>query len=256
MKRIGIIGCGWLGSPLFQKMVEQNLKVFGTVRHSNKNDDGIFEWTADEKLSDDLVKLIRQADALVVTIPPQRLLEVDDNISFHQRLARSLSQENEHAHLIYTSSTSVYGASQGDCLERNADSATRAFGIEKAYLSFFENTTILRFGGLVGPGRNPSQFFKAGRTIPEPDAWANLTHQDDAIQSILHVLRLSSPGVYNVVCPEHVSRRELYNEAFLRNDLGAPTFSEETTKGKKVISDKIRDLLGYTFMKPNALDCL
>jgi nucleoside-diphosphate-sugar epimerase len=257
MKRVGIIGCGWLGAPLFQKMAAQNRMVFGTVRQlTSCSDDGLFEWTADETMTDDLSKLIRQADALIVTIPPQKQLELAENVSFHQRLARTLSQENEHAHLIYTSSTSVYGDHQGDCLERHADSSTRAFGIEKAYHTFFENTSIMRFGGLIGPHRNPSQFFKSGRPIPEPEAWANLTHQDDAIDSILHVLRLGSPGVFNVVSPEHVSRRTLYTEAFLRNGLGQPTFEDEATIGKKVMSDKIINLLGYTFVRPSALDCL
>jgi nucleoside-diphosphate-sugar epimerase len=121
---------------------------------------------------------------------------------------------------------------------------------------YFENATILRFGGLVGPQRQPAHFHKEGQAIVQPNAWVNMTHQADAIAAIVHVIRLESYGIFNVVSPEHVSRRDFYTKAYERANLVMPQFTEDEARGKRVLSDKIMQRLGFAFQYANPVNML
>lgn len=257
MKRVGVIGCGWLGAPLLSHLRALGYDVFGTYRSQPPQGDfTCFAWAGEAIAHDAFQHALTLCDAVVVTIPPQRGLSDAENIQFHRQIAQRLSTFNENMHVIYTSSTSAYGDREGACVEHAADHTSRAYGIEKAYHMYFENTTILRFGGLVGPQRQPGHFFKVGQSISQPSAWVNMTHQADALAAIAHVLRLESYGIFNVVSPEHVSRRAFYTKAFAHAALGTPVFTEDNATGKRVLSDKIMHRLGFAFQYASPLDML
>lgn len=257
MKHIGVIGCGWLGKPLLESFNSAAYRTFASYRnHPPSNDIPNFAWTGADPLSEPLKQMLIQCDAIVVTIPPQRGLSDDDNVLYHQQIAQKLSSLNEQMHVIYTSSTSVYGDQTGPCVEHSADQTTRAYRIEKAYHKYFENASILRFGGLIGPDRHPTQFFKTEQPLSQPKAWVNMTHQKDAIAAIEHLIRLESCGIFNVVSPEHVTRRDFYTAAFGSMDKKIPDLTDDESTGKRVLSDKIIQRLGFSFNYPNPLSML
>jgi nucleoside-diphosphate-sugar epimerase len=255
--KIGIIGSGWLGKPLCERLTEQGHHTFCSSRqtlpcHHLEH----HRWDCQSPIPDSMAKKISSADALVVTVPPQRDMNDTGNKNFHENLAKKIALINEELLVVYTSSTSVYGALQGDLHEKDADNTTRAFGIEKAYLRHFEKTCILRFGGLLGPERHPSRFFKPGQAIGQPHAWINMTHLEDAMASIQHCIRMDSPGIFNVVSPGHCSRAAYYSKAFEAAKMTAPYFDDDGTTGKRVLSDKITQLLHYQFQFKDALTAL
>jgi nucleoside-diphosphate-sugar epimerase len=255
--KIGIIGSGWLGKPLCERLTEQGHQTFCSSRqtlpcHHLEH----CRWDGQSPIPDSLAKKIGSADALVVTVPPQRDMNDDGNKNFHENLAKKIALINEELLVVYTSSTSVYGPQQGDLLEKDADMTTRAYGIEKAYLRHFEKTCILRFGGLLGPERHPSRFFKPGQSIGQPFAWINMTHLSDAMGSIQHCIRMDSPGIFNVVSPGHCSRKAYYNWAFEAAKMTAPHFDNDDNTGKRVLSQKIMQLLHFQFEYSDALTAL
>ncbi len=257
MKRVGVIGCGWLGSALLDQLSMLGYSTFGTFRsHPPLGQHTTYIWSGEAPLSDELKHALLLCDAVVVTVPPQRGLTDSENIAYHKHLAHALSTINDQMQVVYTSSTSAYGQREGACVEHAAEPTSRAYGIEKAYHMYFENTTILRFGGLVGPQRQPAQFHKEGQSIAQPTAWVNMTHKADAIAAIVHLIRLESYGIFNVVSPEHVSRRDFYTKAYERANLVMPQFTEDEAKGKRVLSDKIMQRLGFAFQYANPLDML
>jgi nucleoside-diphosphate-sugar epimerase len=257
MKRIGIIGCGWLGLPLLHHLQNQGYHIFGTIRSVPPDAFApIFQWDGMSAMDEKLQQQIRQCDGLVVTIPPQRERDIEGNRAFHLAIAKELARLNESMLVIYTSSTSVYGELEGEVVEKDADRSSRAYAIEKAYLQCFEQTTLVRFGGLIGPGRDPHHFFNPGSEIPKPNQWVNMTHLNDAISSIHHLLRLQSNGVFNVVSPHPTSRLDFYSAAFNRHH-SRPSFGlPAATAGKRINSDKIQNLTGYNFSYPSILDAL
>jgi hypothetical protein len=255
MKRIGIIGCGWLGIPLFQHLQSQGYHCFGTVRQSAYIHEPNFHfWDGQQPMGSNLQLLIRQSDALVITLPPQKTLDLDGNKMQHAKWAKEISIINDELMIIYTSSTSVYGEKTGELHEKDHDVTTRAFAIEKAYLRYFENASIVRFGGLIGPDRHPGNFIVPDKLIKQPEAWVNMTHLDDAIGAIIQILRMQCAGIYNVVSPIHSKRREFYTAAFQSQNKIAPLFEEfDAHPGKKVISEKIMTHLGYSFRHSSIL---
>lgn len=257
MKRIGVIGCGWLGAPLLAHLQTLGYDVFGTYRSQPPQGDFIcFAWSGEEIEHPNFKHALTLCDAVVVTIPPQRGISDIENIQMHRQIAQRLSKINEQMQVVYTSSTSAYGDREGACVEHAADHYSRAYGIEKAYHMYFEHTTILRFGGLIGPQRAPSQFFKPGQAIAQPEGWVNMTHQADALAAIAHVLRLESSGIFNVVSPTHATRRAFYTKAYENAGLGTPLFTTDEAIGKRVLSDKITQRLGFAFHYDSPLDML
>jgi nucleoside-diphosphate-sugar epimerase len=115
------------------------------------------------------------------------------------------------------------------------------------------NTTVLRFGGLIGEDRHPIKFL-AGRTnIENPNAPINLIHQADCIGIILEILRQNSWNeTFNAVTPFHPSRKEYYTQKATEFNLAIPEFNhEKLSVGKTILNDKIKTILNYIFTEPN-----
>ena len=75
-------------------------------------------------------------------------------------------------------------------------------------------TTILRFSGLVGPGRHPGRFFAGKKNIPNGKAPVNLIHLQDCIDLTLLILRKEAFGyTFNAAAPHHPQRQEFYTTA-------------------------------------------
>ena len=129
------------------------------------------------------------ADALVITLPARRSGPCDE---FYLQAVQELV-DSALAHriprIIFTSSTSVYGAAQGTVKEttpRNpVTNSGRVLEELEDWLHNLPGTSvdILRLAGLVGPGRHPGRFF-AGKTAPDGEHGVNLVHLEDVIGAI------------------------------------------------------------------------
>ena len=94
------------------------------------------------------------------------------------------------------SSTSVFSDEDKVVTEEtlpnpNTESGKQLLQCEKLLQdnSHFE-TTILRFGGLIGEDRNPIHFLAGRSNIENPDAPINLIHQEDCIGIILKIIEI------------------------------------------------------------------
>jgi NAD dependent epimerase/dehydratase family enzyme len=117
--------------------------------------------------------------------------------------------------------------------------------------SYFD-TTILRFGGLIGEDRNPVRFLSGRENIENPDAPINLIHQDDCIGIIEKIIDLHSWNeTYNAVAPFHPTREEYYTQKATDLNLALPKFAASNTiVGKTILSDTLINSLQYSFIKP------
>lgn len=263
---ITILGCGWLGLPLAQTLVKEGYSVKGSTTREEKletlHDAGVEPWLVrlDPEVNGDDIVAFLQSDTLIVNIPPLRR---DDIVEYHieqfSSLIDALGQSPVRSVLL-VSSTSVYPALNREVTEEDAVDPESLAGqalllVEEMLMqeSAFQ-TTVLRFGGLIGYDRNPAKYLATMAEIAHPDQPMNLIHRDDCIRIITEIIRLKQWGeVFNACSPLHPLRKEYYGRASEIAGLPAIplSLSVETAPYKVVNSEKLISALHYHFLYPD-----
>lgn len=260
MKIISIIGCGWLGMPLAEKLMEEGHHVKGTTTTPEKlavlQQKGIVPYLVtlnpQLELADDT---FFECDLLIINIPPSTYSKGPE---YHpKQIASLVSKIHQHQirNVFYISSTSVYPENNRS-VDENVE-LTIENDRQKALL-LSEQTlqsgnfclNILRCGGLMGYDRLPHRFlsksFKS-RMKKNINTPVNYIHRDDVIAIIKELIKKESTDeIYNLVAPEHPLRKE-FIEGDMEEDNNIPSY-------KVVSSKKIVRFLGYQFKYPNPLN--
>jgi len=109
-------------------------------------------------------------------------------------------------------------------------------------------TTVIRFGGLIGPRRDPGRFFAGKTGIPNGDAPVNLIHLTDCLGLSCALIEKQAFGnIYNAVAPQHPSRAEFYTRAAKHSGLETPQFIAEKKSWKVIESVNVPTLLQYVY---------
>lgn len=268
--KISVLGCGWLGLPLAQYLIEKGHTVKGSTTSENKlpllSEVGIepflikfspqIELALSLSASSQTIQFL-DSEVLIVCIPPRAGKYGED---FHVQQIQSLLEylpNSEIKSIIYTSSTSVYPELNRELTEDDEIIENHALiKVEKLLRNIHQNVTILRCGGLMGEERIPAKYY-AGKTINTGQTPVNYVHQNDVIQIITMILEQGFWNeTYNVVSPEHPMREEI----FLKNcaDLGfqKPIFEEsaEHIPYKIISPQKLILRTDYEFKYGNPLD--
>ncbi|MBP6557839.1 MAG: SDR family oxidoreductase [Flavobacterium sp.] len=265
MTKISILGCGWLGLPLAKALLKKGFSVKGSTTSMEKisllQSAGIEPFIIqleEEKISESITDFLADSQILIVDIPPK--LRGNSTENFVAKIATLIPfiEKSTIEKVLFVSSTSVYGEDNELVTEvtpLNPDSeGGRQLAIVESLLqknSHFE-TTILRFGGLIGEDRNPVRFLSGRENIENPDAPINLIHQDDCIGIIKKIIALNSWNeTFNAVAPFHPTRKEYYTQKAADLNLALPKFvASNTIVGKTILSDKLIKSLQYYFIKP------
>jgi nucleoside-diphosphate-sugar epimerase len=202
------------------------------------------------------------SDCVVVDIPPEAALGPD----FHpEQIATILSfierAERRPSHLLYVSSVSVYGPSQGPVDERTQplpDQGSGSILLEaEQKLSRFAREramglTIVRPGGLIGPGRHPGLFLAGRKGVLNGTTPVNMIHQLDLCEMMTslivdHPTAAGEVEIYNAVSPHHPLRSEFYSRASVAIGVEPPSFASSSCASPKIVSsEKIRRVTGCT----------
>lgn len=247
---IGILGLGWVGKPAALALKEGGFGVWGTVSTYEKakqlQSEGLFAYVL--RLPDSSACLPGPAPRYILyTLPPR------EGQKRSEQMIRDVIRMAERASVqgaIYLSSTSVYGSAEGWVNESDATEVqSRHSGVimkrlEDQWASASFPTTILRLGGLYGPGRSPGRFMRE-KTLRHPNQFVNMTHQSDAIKAIERVLERNVWGeTLNIVSQNAQRRSEFYGERVQQLTLGQPA----ETDGKQVSTQRAREWLGTDFL--------
>lgn len=266
---ISILGCGWLGLPLAQHLLQLEHKVKGSTTTPDKitllESAGVepFLIKLDPSMECTDCETFWRADVLVVNIPPGR--RRDDVEEHHPRQIQSVIEHVRQHHIkrvIFISSTSVYPDGHGLVREKDAYEPSSGSGkaLRKAEKLLMEqddfDATILRFGGLYGYDRHPARYLAGRYDLDRGNAPVNMLHRDDAINVITRVIeRNVSREIFNVCSDGHPPRREFYTTAAEHFDLEPPVFKEDKNDDYKIVSNqKLKETLNYTFYYPNPMD--
>lgn len=263
---ISILGCGWYGLALGKALVKDGLTVKGSTTSPNRvaeiNEAGLQPYivalTAGTANFD---ADFFNCETLIVSIPPKLRSGETDYIPKTQNLIEAILKYNVKQ-VIYISSTGVYPESNSVVDEQtipepNTESGRILFAAENLFTSQTAfQTTVIRFGGLVGPGRHPGRFFAGKQNIPNGKAPVNLIHQQDCIGLTKTILNKNAFGyTFNACSPDHPAKAVYYSDAASHAGLALPQFVDELQEWKTINSVSIPANLNYSFAIDDWKNC-
>jgi nucleoside-diphosphate-sugar epimerase len=268
-QKISILGCGWLGLPLAEALIRQGYSVNGSTTTPEKlpvlAQKGIVPFLLqleNPKLTPENAAFF-QCDVLIVNVPPKRN-SGNSYAAGIQKLTETLTKTSIRK-VLFVSSTGVYQASFSEITEESPLNETEAAELIQAenYIASNKNswqTTILRFAGLFGPGREPGRFLAGKSNLPDPEAPVNLIHLQDCIYVIIEIIKQEKWNtVFNACADEHPTRQEFYTAAARNLHLPEPTFlltTPEPKPSKKISNQKLKTALNYRFLYPDPIAAL
>lgn len=276
MTQISILGCGWLGLPLAKKLIEEGYSVNGSTTSENKlsifKDLGINPFLVilsevegaleNESVSKTITDFLAKSETLIIDIPPKlrgsaASFPTPLEMTFVKKIENLIPfiEKSTVKKVLFVSSTSVYGDENGVITEETEPNPDTESGkqllLAEALLQNNRNfeTTILRFGGLIGEDRQPVKFLAGKENLENAEAPVNLIHQNDCISVIQEIINQSKWNeVFNAVAPFHPTRSAYYTQKAIDLNLALPKFSSEKSNIKKTISsEKTERVLNYKF---------
>ena len=205
------------------------------------------------------IKGFLSSDILIINFPPERRKDIE---TYHKTQIKSLLYNlgfSPVKNIIFVSSTSVYPNLNREVVEEDAVSPEKSSG--KALLSVecklrdskeFQ-TTVLRFGGLVGYDRMPGRFLSGRKALSGGDSPVNLIHRDDCIGVIETIMEKGVWGeTLNACADKHPKRKDYYTEQAAIGGFEPPEFEDNEKSAYKIVnSDKLKTLTGYKFKYPD-----
>ena len=266
MKKISILGCGWLGFPLAKALLENGFSVNGSTTSTEKilkiENSGISAFLielGEASINGNVSEFLEGSQVLIIDIPPKLRGTATENFVVKIKNLIPFIEKSGIKKVVFVSSTSVYSydnklVTEETIANPDTESGKQLVACEQLLQnnSQFE-TTVLRFGGLIGKDRNPIRFL-AGRTnIENPNAPINLIHQEDCIGIILKIIESNCWGeTFNAVAPFHPSREDYYTQKAKEFQLELPIFvASKPSIGKTILSDKLEKVFNYQFIKDN-----
>ena len=274
-----IAGCGYVGLPLGAELVRLGHEVFGLRRSTSAENDlktaGIKPLIADITKPETLAKWPCGFDWVVNCISSTGG-DAEDYRQIYLQGSRNLIEwlaTNPPKKFVYTSSTSVYGQTDGSQVKESsptepaAETAKVLLETEKLLSAAIADrkfpTVILRVAGIYGPDRGHGfkQFLKnEARIEGDGSRFLNMIHRDDLIGCIIAALKNGRVGeIYNAVDDEPVSQANFFQ--WLAATVGkypppsVPENPDEDRKrgvtNKRVVNRKLKMELGYQFKYPN-----
>lgn len=269
MKKVAIVGLGWLGMPLAMSLTAAGWQVTGTkttqdgvaAARMSGIDSYLLELTPELICeSEDLESLLSHVDALVITLPASRTASGGESYQLAVQQLVDSALAFSVPRIIFTSSTSVYGDSVGNTKESTplepVSVAGRTLQDLESWLHNLPNTSvdILRLAGLVGPNRHPGRFLAGKTGLANGAQGVNLVHLEDVIEAITLLLQTPKGGhIYNLSAAQHPARAQFYPQVARQLGLQPPTFlaDDSGNSGKLIDGSKICRELGFEYRYPD-----
>ena len=235
VNRVWIAGAGYLGVPLVQQLQADDYAVSASSRTPRE---GVV-WHAWDFAAHSALQDFQAANTWVVLLPPS---SGSDYVA-HMRHLCAQAQQLHTAHVVYASSTSVYGSEarvcdEESCVAPESDHAKQIVRCEQIWQnSGLPCVSILRLGGLYDDERHPVRRLSGRVAIQGGKHPVNVVSRSSAVAALAQHVTHSQGGILNVVETAHPSRSEFYSQEALRLGLPLPEFdASDESDGKTVIS--------------------
>lgn len=261
-KTIGVLGCGWLGRPLAKSFVEDGYRVRGTTTSEEKcillQKEAIRPYLItlhEDRITGDVLDFFLGLEVLVINIPPRLRNGKNENYVKKMQLLYNTIKTSKTKKIVLVSSTSVYGDVDGEVTEKTIPKPHTESGKQLlASEAIFRNnpdrdTTIVRFGGLIGPNRHPITTLSGKEGLPNGQAAVNLIHLDDCIDIIRSIVQNGWWNeTFNAVYPHHPNKQDYYTSEAKKRGLIAPLYQgNRRGNSKKIDSCSLTPVKKYRF---------
>lgn len=267
MARALVVGCGYVGGQLAAELARDDWEVWGLRRRPDEVPESVRGIGGDVSRPSTLRKLPGDLDLVVYAVSPDERAEAAYRNAYVQGLRNLLDSLEAGggmpSRLLFVSSTAVYGQTEGEWVDESSPTEPRAFrgGIvlegEALARQVPTGSTVLRLGGIYGPGRTRLvERVRRGeaRCPPDPPVYANRIHRDDAAGMLLHLAQLDDPDeLYLGVDLDPAPRCQVLRWLARRTGSPEPPRAEESAGGdrtnKRCSSERIR-ATGYSLRYP------
>lgn len=262
-KSISILGCGWYGFALAKKLVSNGYIVRGSTTTKDKltilSQEGIEPFLLDfDSNNDHYNSPFFQSEILIISLTPKRHSGEHKEYPNKVRQIIEAAQSGKVQQILMISSTSVYGDVDREVVEGEVPVPDSESGIAileaEQIVQSSQNiiSTILRFGGLIGPGRNLAKFFAGKKDIANGLAPVNLLHLEDCINLTQYIIVTDAFGyTFNACSPDHPTRMDMYAMVSEISGLEKPHFVHELTKWKLINGNQVSKMLNYKYLVNN-----
>ena len=213
MKRLLVLGAGYLGTEVMDVFRHNEWEVFGA---SLSGGDGLLVCDVSDQAS---VAELPDVEAVVHCAASGRGGE-DAYRRVYLDGCRNLVARFPEAKLVFTSSSSVYAQMDGEVVteESEADPGreTGRILLETERVVLDAGGVVVRLAGIYGPGRSVIlRKFLSGEAVIEDDGrrFLNMIHRDDAARAVFHLVAGGSfpcGEIFNVSDTVTKTQREIY----------------------------------------------
>ena len=267
-QKLLLIGCGDIPTRLLSKLNSADWNIQGLRRSKVELAEVEMSYgdAADSEIINALIQ--EQPDHVILTLTPDGRTAEDYRNTYlkpAQIAAKAVQKWAPNCHLIFVSSTSVYGQNSG--VQVNEDSLTEPSSAtaqvlleaEKQIAQCGNPWSVIRFSGIYGPGRERLLHKVRSGNFTEPDSagWTNRIHSEDCAGALAHLLEntnadTKAAGLLIATDSAPVLNTEV--EKWLAGEMGIeyPDFDKEEVlaKGKRCSNRKLLDS-GFRFMYPS-----
>jgi nucleoside-diphosphate-sugar epimerase len=206
-----LVGHGYLGEAIADRFRAEGWEV--TTVSLSGGADSIACDVSDR----DAVQALPDADAVVHCAASGR----GGGAEAYQRVyvdgCRNLAERYPGKPLLYTSSTSVYGQTDGSVVSEDSptepDRETGRLLLEAESVVLDAGGVVARLSGIYGPGRSfILKKFLSGEAVIEDDGsrYLNQIHRDDAAAAVFALLDSGASGRFNVCDSKPLTQQECY----------------------------------------------
>ncbi|MEO0573719.1 MAG: SDR family NAD(P)-dependent oxidoreductase [Bacteroidota bacterium] len=250
-KSVGILGCGWLGTVLGEQLLLDGYSsVKGSTTSSQKIDsltlmgiDAYMIRLGENAIEGDINGFLEDVDVLIINVPPNLRKKPKSNYVKKMGVLLDAIKDNGVSFVVFVSSTSVYGAIDGEITEEiipnpKTNSGKQLLASEQLFLREHSiSTAIIRFGGLIGEDRHPV-FHLSQKELGNGEELINLIHRNDCIHMIRTIMENGYWNeIFNGVYPHHPTKAEYYVSEAKKRGVPPPIYlpSTSTVSKKKIV---------------------
>lgn len=256
MKTITIFGCGWLGKQVASYLLDRDYMVYGSYRNETTHQEllslGIipFKYVASKDYLEIDQTVLKSTDLVIIALPPIKSANIED---YAISLQNIVLQFKDSTPVIFTSSIGIYPQLDGEFDENfefsSKEKLNHLYLAEKGLKAILENRlTILRLGGLIGPGRHPVKYISGRKIENDGSCPVSLIDSRDIVMIIENIIQKCIFGeTFNVVYPTNLTKCEYY--LLMSNGIGIlpPTYSAQKDLKRLVVSSKLKNVLNFNF---------
>jgi nucleoside-diphosphate-sugar epimerase len=250
MPRVLIAGCGYLGQAVAELFFADAWEVEGWTKSTDSAQPlstKPYPVRAVDISQADHVRTQEGDFDAVIHCASTRGGDTDSYRRVYFDGAQNLLRRFGSSRVLFTSSTSAYAQKSGEWVTEESSAEPKhenaAILREAEDLVLANRGTVIRLGGIYGPGRSALlKKFRSGDAVldPENDRFVNQIHRDDAAAAIQLLLkRQESVGeIYNVVDDHPILQSECYRWLAVKLNRPLPPVGRSTSKRKRGDSNK------------------